>query len=291
MSDSTSESGDSPAARLGRQLKRIRLAAGYPTLQSLAKRIGFGEDVIQKAETGKRAPSEAVFPAILDACTTSIDGKARVLTDGERATLTELWEIARLTEALTPEYFEMYATSEEKATFLRLWGLMLIPGPLQTVDYAKAIFLTVGFDEEEATQRAELRTNRRAKVGGPNAAQVTALIYEPVLSLQVGSPENMVAQLEDLLAVSQQRNVVLQVVPTSAYFAGHDGQFELATGPGTADIVCMMNVEDQVTENPAVVARAVAWFETARGYALNVVDSRALISEAIERWKSQLQQH
>jgi transcriptional regulator with XRE-family HTH domain len=289
MSDSA-ESGDPPAVRLGRQLKRIRLAAGYTTLAALAKRIGFGEDVIQKSETGKRVPSEAVFPAILDACTTSIDGKAPVLTEGERATLTELWEIARVAEALTPEYFEKYATSEQNATFLRLWGLMLIPGPLQTLDYAKAIFLTVGFDEEEASQRAELRTRRRAKIAAPNGVQVTALIYEPVLSLQVGPPEAMVAQLEDLITVSRQHNVVLQVVPTSAYFAGHDGQFELATGPGMADIVCMMNVEDQVTENPAVVARAVAWFEIARGYALNVADSRAALTEAIERWKSQLPQ-
>jgi transcriptional regulator with XRE-family HTH domain len=289
MADPSSESGDSPAVRLGRQLKRIRLAAGYTTLQSLAKRIGFGEDVIQKAETGNRAPSEAVFPAILDACTTSIDGTIRILTDGERAALTELWEVARLAEARTPEFFEKYATSEQKATFLRLWGLMLIPGPLQTLEYAKAIFLTVGLDEEEATQRAELRTRRRARLTNPPAAQVTALIYEPVLSLQVGTPETMTDQLADLLAVSQQRNVVLQVVPTNAYFAGHDGQFELASGPGIADIVDMVNVEDQVTENPAVVARAVAWFETARGYALNVVDSRALITEASERWKSQLQ--
>src|SRR5262249_48380808 len=57
MSELTEEPEDTPAVRLGRQIKRIRLVAGYSTHLALARRIGFGEDVIQKAETGKRVPS------------------------------------------------------------------------------------------------------------------------------------------------------------------------------------------------------------------------------------------
>jgi hypothetical protein len=49
----------------------------------------------------------------------------------------------------------------------------------------------------------------------------------------------------------------------------------------------MVAVEDQTTEDAAVVRRVAALFEEIRGYALNVQDSRALIMEAIERWKSQ----
>ncbi len=45
-----------------------------------------------------------------------------------------------------------------------------------------------------------------------------------------------------------------------------------------------------MTEDPAVVGKAVAWFEIARGCALNVAESRALITEAIEKWKRLLQQ-
>jgi DNA-binding transcriptional regulator YiaG len=62
MSDLSHDSGDSPAVRLGRHLKRIRLAAGYTSQPALAARIGFVEDVVQKGETGKRVPSKEVCP-------------------------------------------------------------------------------------------------------------------------------------------------------------------------------------------------------------------------------------
>ena len=118
------------------------------------------------------------------------------------------------------EFFEKYATPEQKAAFLRLWGLLLIPGPLQSRDYAHAMFLEGGLDEGEAAEQTDLRVKRHAKVDDPDAAHVTALIYEPVLSFQVGAPEVMIGQLERLLAVSARRNVVIQVVPAVGYFPG-----------------------------------------------------------------------
>jgi hypothetical protein len=54
-------------------------------------------------------------------------------------------------------------------------------------------------------------------------------------------------------------------------------------------MVDMVTVEDHVTDDTEVVGKAAALFEDIRGYALNVVESRALIAKAIERWHSQKQ--
>jgi Domain of unknown function (DUF5753) len=289
MSDPSRDSGDSPAVRLGRHLKRIRLAAGYTSQPALSARIGFVEDVIQKGETGKRVPSKEVFPAWIEACRTSIDGKRQILTDGEIQVLFDLWETARAGAGGVREFFEKYAAAEQKAAFLRFWGLLTVPGPLQTPEYAHAMFLAGGLDEDEATEQTELRMKRRSRVDGPNAAHVTGLIYEPVLHRLVGTPEIMTGQLDHLLKVSHRRNVIIQVVPDTGYFPGLEGAFHIASGPGIADTVDMVTVEDHVTDDPAVVGKVLARFEEIRGYALNVAESRTVITEALQRWNSQQQ--
>jgi hypothetical protein len=289
MSSPGSDPKDSNAVRLARQLKRIRIAAGYPTQSAFAPRLGWGEDVIQKAETGKRVPSEEVFPAWLNACRIHRDGTRPILTEGEESALTELWEAARADGGAVREFFAEYLKAEVKAVFLRLWGLLLIPGPLQVREYAHAMFLAGGLDEDEATEQTNLRMQRRAKVEGPNPARVTALIHERVLYNLVGTPETMVAQLTHLLELSKRRNVVLQVVPDKGYFPGDEGQFDIASGPEIADIVDMITVVDHVTADSDMVGKAAALFEDICGYALTVAESRALIMEAIERWNSRQQ--
>jgi hypothetical protein len=289
MSSPGNDPRDPSAVRLGRQLKRLRTAAGYPTQSSFAPRLSWGEDVIQKTEVGKRVPSDEVFPAWLHACRLHRDGTRPVLTDGEEQALTELWEAARADNGAVREFFAEYLKAEVNAVFLRLWGLLLIPGPLQTEGYAHSMFLLGGLDEDEATEQTALRMQRRLKVDGPNPARVTALIHERALYFQVGSPETMVAQLTDLLELSKRRNVVLQVVPDKGYFPGAVGQFDIASGPKIADIVDMITVEDHVTADSDVVGKAAAVFEEIRGYALNVVDSQALLTKAIGRWNSQQQ--
>ena len=285
-----SEPESIPAAvRLGEELRQLRIAAGYPSIQALAARIdGYGESLIAKVEQGRRTASRQLFPAWLDACAVHIETKAPVLTDGHRRALTALWEIALQREGPIPEFFERYAAAEEKAAFLRMRGLLLIPGPLQTREYAHAMFLRGGLDEDVAAERTEARMKRRARVDGPDAAHVTALIFEFALHRLVGTPEVMVGQLENLLELSQRRNVIIQVVPDDgSFFPGLDGPFHIASGPVISDTVDMVAVEDNVTDEPDVAGRVIALFEEVRSYALNAAESRTVIREALQRWSQQ----
>ncbi len=281
LSSSTPESETTPRGKLAKHLRLIRQAAGFTTQGPVATRLGVSSDLISKMETGKHVPTQDIFLALLDIC--GVSEEARVY-------LTDLWVLARTSSGGIREFFEKYATAEEKAAFLRMWGLLLIPGPLQTREYAHAMFLIGGLDEDEATEQTDLRMKRKAKVDGPDAAHVTVLIYELALRRLVGTSEIMSAQLEHLLELSHWRNVVIQVVPDDgSYFPGLDGQFDIATGPAIADTVDMITVEDHVTDDPAVAGKVIAMFEGIRGYALNVAQSRVVMTEALQRWKSQQQ--
>jgi hypothetical protein len=150
------------------------------------------------------------------------------------------------------------------------------------------MFLKGGLDEDEAAEQTELRVKRQTKIDGLDAAHVTALIYELALRRLVGTPEIMAAQMEHLLGLSNRRNVVIQVVPDDgSYFPGLDGEFAIATGAEISDTVIMVTVEDHVSDESNVADKVIALFEEIRGYAFNVAQSRAAISEALERWRSQ----
>ncbi|MCW2930479.1 MAG: binding protein with helix-turn-helix domain [Actinomycetia bacterium] len=197
-----------PAAYLGQHLRRLRLMAGFTIQAALAVRLSVSNDYVSndyvsKAENRLLPPAEEVFLAWLDVCGASAEA---------RDFLTGLWTVVRALSGGIPQFFAKYVTAEEKAAFLRLWGLLLIPGPLQTRDYAHAMFLAGGLDEDAAAEQVGLRMKRQAILDGPDPAHVTALIYEPVLSCRVGTPEVMIGQLGHPLEMSRRRNVIIQVV-------------------------------------------------------------------------------
>jgi len=69
-----------PAAFLGAQLRRARLAAGYTSQDSFATVLGFDRSTITKAETGSRPPTDEVFAAWCNTC--QVSGELREVLSG-----------------------------------------------------------------------------------------------------------------------------------------------------------------------------------------------------------------
>jgi len=269
-----------PGAALGESLRDLRTDAGFRTQEDFAKATGYARESISRAETGDSLPGSDMLNDWLDAC----DATLR-----ERKLIDRQYKLARKARGPIPQYFEVYVSREKKAVFVRLWGLDLIPGPLQTYEYAYAMFIAVGMDEEEAAAKAAARVERGSVMDGPDAAQVTAVIHERALRTLVGTPDIMAAQMAHLLMRARQRSVIIQVVPDTGYFIGMEGAFQIISGPAFPDTVDLETVEDQVTDEPAAVSRVAALFEEIRSHALNAKESQSLLTEA-ERWNSQQQQ-
>jgi transcriptional regulator with XRE-family HTH domain len=267
-----------PKAVLGEALRQLRTAAGFTQAAAAARIDGWGEDSLQKAETGNQVPVSDFYDRLL---------KLYQATPRERLVLDVLLDHARTADPVIPEFAEPWLDAERVAALLRVWALFVMPGLLQTLAYAKAMFMMGGSGEEQATAKAQARVKRRRILDAPEAPRLTVLLHRSLLDCLVGSPEVMVGQLENLLELSRRPNIVLQVVTETAYFPGMRGQFAIASGRGIPDTLNMITLEDQTTTAPAMVDGAIMLFEEIRGYALSATESRALIQEALQRWKSQ----
>lgn len=269
----------SPAALLGQRPRRLRQAAGFPSQEAGARAMGYAREVVTKAESGERVPTDQVFRKYLETFHA---------TAGQAESLYEDLELARnLADPVIPEFAEPWLDVEPEAAIIRAWGLDMMPGQLQTYDYAHAMFLAGSMDEDKAAARAAARVKRASILDGPEPTRLTAILYEPLLSRLVGIPGVMGGQLEHLLEMSQRPNVIIQVVREAGYFLGLRGQFQIASGRAIPDTLNMITIRDQTTNDPIVVDEAITLFEDIRGYALSAAESRTMIQEALQRWKNQ----
>lgn len=271
-----------PKAVFGEALRQLRQDAGYSQASAAAKIDGYGEDSIQKAEAGKQLPVDDLYDKLL---------ALYQATPREQAVFDILLEHARAADPVIPEFARQWVKEVEPgAAIIRAWGLDVLPGLTQTYDFAQAMYIKIGMDEPTAAALATARVERTAILDrAEQPVRLTALIYEPLLRRKVGTAEIMAGELEHILEMMNKQNVVIQVVRETDYFPGHYGQFMIASGRAIPDTLILVNLEDHMTTAPAVVDRAIMLFEDIRSYALSAAESRALIQEAIEFWKSSQQ--
>jgi transcriptional regulator with XRE-family HTH domain len=264
-----------PRAFLGSELTRARKAAGFSSQDALAARLGFDRTVIAKAETGDRPPSDEVLDTWCEAC--SLD----------REMFGRWAAFARRTDGPIPSWFESWLEAERAAHTLRLWSPILVPGLLQTAEYARALFIAAAEDADRAEEMVTARLDRQASLDRPGPPHVIAVLDEAVLHRLIGTPAIMHDQLTHLAEVSKRSNISVEVVPASTGAnAGLGGGFQLASCDGAPDILNMSGVEDVTSEGRSLLRRATVVFDLVRGDALPRTASRSLILEIAEQWKS-----
>jgi hypothetical protein len=97
----------------------------------------------------------------------------------------------------------------------------------------------------------------------------------------------MVKQLDHMLEASELSSVTIQIVRGAASLAGMFGAFDIVSGGEIPDTMRIGAVQDQTTNDSALVREAIMIFELIRGRALNVEESRTVIMEARAQWESQ----
>jgi transcriptional regulator with XRE-family HTH domain len=263
-----------PAAFLGGELRRARVAAGFSSQDVLATRIGFDRSVITKAETGERPPSADVLLAWCDACQIDPEMFGRMAM------------LARRADGPVPEWFTDWLEAEREAHTLRIWSLVLVPGLVQTADYARALFVAAEADEDEASALTDARLDRQTILDQADPPHVIVVLDEAVLHRRIGSELIMTEQLLHVVRISERKHVSVHVLPSSNANAGLSGAFDIASADGAPDTLRIEGVEDAITQNRALVRKAAVMFDLVRRVALPREQSRALIQEAAEQWKT-----
>lgn len=197
--------------RLAVELRRLRDAAGL-TAREAAALLGVSSAQISQIESGLTGVSEKRLRRLAAhyVCTDEvfIDALVAVATDRTRG----WWEEYR---GALPTPFLDLAELEHHATSLREVQFLYIPGPLQTEDYAHAIFCDriPELPQEELELRVRHRMQRKVILEGPDPTSYAALVHEAALHIRVSDRTASRAQLVRLLELSEADHITVRVIP------------------------------------------------------------------------------
>jgi transcriptional regulator with XRE-family HTH domain len=266
-----------PLQFFGAELRRARAGAGLSQDQ-LGQRLGYSGAQVGKVEMGERAPSQD-FAQGCDQAFPESGGLFR-----------RIYELARRWDGGYPSWFAEWIDSERRATSLRSWEPLLIPGLLQTADYARAVLAAdPETAEDELDELVAARLERQAIFDRAEPPALWAVLDEAILHRLVGSRKIMYDQLLHLADTSCRSNITVQIVPAEiGAHAGLLGGFAIANFGNAAGTVYMESPDHgQTTEVPSIVGRLSLTFDTLRAEALPRGASRDLIGKVAEqRWST-----
>ncbi|MFF3114717.1 helix-turn-helix domain-containing protein [Kitasatospora sp. NPDC057904] len=193
----------SPYASLGIQLRRFREARKLLQTQ-LGTAISYSGAYISSIERGVRAPSRK-FVEVAD---------AYLDTGGTLALMLD-----QLEHSILIEGFPEYADKEAEAVAIRLFEVGVIPGLLQTPEYAAAYEQAPvkrgTATQQHANERIRFLFIRQERINRPSPPHVHAVLDEWSLRRPIGGRAVMAGQLAHLERLAGQANTTIQVAPIS----------------------------------------------------------------------------
>ena len=283
---------------LGNALRRIREERGMTIADvtiAMKERYGssFSPTKLSRMETAKRG----VIPRdVHDLCL--LYG----VPDEERTHLMELAKSAREQDEwyadTDPRGYRRYVALEQIAVKISEYGLLYMPGLLQTSDYALAVESVVELAgdyyepmfeiPERADDRVGLRLQRQRLLTGSNPLHLHVVIDENALRRPLPQPGVMAGQLRHLIEESKKPNICVQIMPLEiGLYPGSESvhwtvlefpesdQFPPRTGYAEAVL------GGRLIEREADVTRLASAFEVLARMALNPAESRALMQRVL----------
>jgi len=268
--------------RLALELRRLREAAKL-TCEEVAEQLECSASKISRVETGRVSVSPRDVRDMLE-----IYGVPELQRDPlvqlARESRQKGWWHA-YADSLQP-HVATYLGMESAASDIRIYEVNLIPGLLQTEEYARAVLTAgaVSSPRSDVERQVALKMERqRLAMNSPN---VWAVLDEAALRRQVGGPEVMRVQLEYLRELGGLRNVRLQVIPFGggAHPAMGRPFVILAFGEeADPDVVYLKNLTGALwVENVEEVDRYNVFFNHLQATALSFENSAALMTAVLK---------
>lgn len=264
-----------PRTVLGRRLRRLREAAGM-SQRALADKVGYPHTYLSRVERGEQLPSEALAE----------DLDTHFATDG---LFVELLSMAQ--DATIPDYGRVIVDSERKAARIQVFGSSLIPGLLQTKDYAHALFRESlpGESEERINERVATRIRRKRVFEKAQVPYYWAIMDEAALRRPIGGLACMRLQLRHVLTAVESSQIAVQVLPfTQGEHPMLGGSLSLLTLHNGATIGYVENFfSGEPVQAPEKVLELTHMFDVARSKALPERESLDLIRGYLRRYEDE----
>jgi hypothetical protein len=114
-----------------------------------------------------------------------------------------------------PTAYETFIGFEAEATAIFTYEAQLVPGLLQTAEYASAVIVADGVvpDRSVIEQRVAVRMARQAVLTRESPPRLWAILDEAVLRRPIGGEGVMRRQLHHLADAAEQSTITIQVLP------------------------------------------------------------------------------
>lgn len=187
------------------------------------------------------------------------------------------------------DYFAAVVELERTATKICEFAPAVIPGLLQTAEYARAVTLAANpfVTDEYIEEKVAARLERADILKDATRPEYWVILHENTLRVPVGGPVGMAKQLEHIATLAREREVLVMVVPCSAgacaSMAGMMQLMEFEDAPPT--LYTETSFSGDLLDEPAVVKRAQRAYDLLRGAALSPEASLALVESAAEDYR------
>ncbi|WP_112467841.1 helix-turn-helix domain-containing protein [Streptomyces triticisoli] len=273
--------------RLGQELRRLRELKGM-TAEEVAERLLVSQSKISRLENGRRSISQR---DVRDLC--------GVYEVEDHRVVESLMQMAKDSRqqgwwhSFGDIPYSVYIGLETDAASLRIYDPQVVPGLLQTRQYAEAL-ITGALPETapaDIEKRVQVRMRRQERISAAeNPLRLWTVLDEAALRRAVGNRSLMREQLEHLVEQSRLPHVTVQVIPFEmGAHPGLNGQYAILEFPDAADssVVYIEGVtSDLYLEKANDVQKYSVMYEHLRAQALNVEQSRQFIAKIAKDYEN-----
>jgi hypothetical protein len=267
--------------QLGADLRRMREGTAR-TVADVASSLGWSESKLSRIETAHIGIRRADLERLLDVYGVEGRERTRLVTISAQSRQKAWW--AAYGDAL-PVAYETYIDFEAQATSILTYEAQIVPGLLQTDEYANAVIQTDGVydDAQILGQRVAVRMARQAVLTRQPPPHVHAVLDEAVLHRPVGGKDVFQRQMLRLVEASQRPTITIQILPfdigAHRALSGSFIYLEFAASSDRPLVYSEGLTGGVVRSKPQELRSYIASFEAVRAVALSSTQSVELISE------------
>ncbi len=276
-----------PLRRLGAELRRLREATGR-TQTDVGEAIGRSHTTLVNWERGKTKLSKSDLVCLLAELRVPAEvRKGLELLRTESGNGASPWAVYGL-----PDWLRPLVSFEEDATVVTTFEPVIIPGLLQTEDYARATHLTAQHvvPPAEVDRWVAARMRRQERLDRDPHFRLHAVISEAALELYVGGVHVMAEQLRKLEKAARADNITLQVMPsTRGSYGGVANNFTVlhfAHPPVDPPLGYFDGpLGGHMISDAGDVAAMVTLFDDLSAAALDEAESASLVADILEEYQ------
>jgi transcriptional regulator with XRE-family HTH domain len=188
-----------------------------------------------------------------------------------------------------PPYYADFIGLETDASYIKTWEATIVPGLLQTPEYARAVMLAnpAMISPDKLENLISIRHERQARLEQSTDVRLDAVIWEAALLTTVGSDEIQHGQLARLLELMNRPNISVQVLPLEAgdkaNMSGSFVMFSFGSERSVSTVFVETLTSSQYLERDQELRGYTLVFDALRSAALSPAASAMRIRQHVEQ--------